>query len=173
MRPYKHSSAARSAEQDTEQTSCATSGLTRIHALLGNARPPPPAPAYINRRAAVVRQIRLRPKRATHHEHTRGDKGGSQSDDDGCVAGTERASQEEPAATTRTSSPSTSPRRSSRPGATRSLDEQRLVEHLNARSSPELFEASHRRAILCNAGLRPYSRKARASRPFCKAFPVT
>ncbi|CAB0040562.1 unnamed protein product [Trichogramma brassicae] len=57
--------------------------------------------------------------------------------------------------------------------ATRSLDEQRLVEHLNARSSPELFEASHRRAILCNAGLRPYSRKARASRPFCKAFPVT
>ncbi|CAB0040561.1 unnamed protein product [Trichogramma brassicae] len=57
--------------------------------------------------------------------------------------------------------------------STRSLDEQRLVEHLNARSSPELFEASHRRAILCNAGLRPYSRKARASRPFCKAFPVT
>ncbi|CAB0040702.1 unnamed protein product [Trichogramma brassicae] len=57
--------------------------------------------------------------------------------------------------------------------ATRSLDEQRLVEHLYARSSPELVEASHRRAILCDVGLRPYFRKAQASRLFCKALPVT
>ncbi|CAB0035326.1 unnamed protein product [Trichogramma brassicae] len=57
--------------------------------------------------------------------------------------------------------------------ATRSLDEQRLVDHLYARSSPELVEARHRRVVLCDAGLRRYSRVARASRLFCKAFPVT
>ncbi|CAB0031160.1 unnamed protein product [Trichogramma brassicae] len=64
------SSAARSAERAAEQTSGDASGPTHKDALLGNARPPPLAPAYINRRAAAVRQIRLRPKRAIHREHT-------------------------------------------------------------------------------------------------------
>ncbi|CAB0035833.1 unnamed protein product [Trichogramma brassicae] len=56
---------------------------------------------------------------------------------------------------------------------TQLLDEQRLVEHLYARSSSELVEARYRRVVLCDAGLRPYSRVARTSRLFCKAFPVT
>uniref|UniRef100_A0ABD2VW16 Uncharacterized protein n=1 Tax=Trichogramma kaykai TaxID=54128 RepID=A0ABD2VW16_9HYME len=47
----------------------------------------------------------------------RGGKDEAQSDDDGFVPGAERASQEEPAATIRTSSQPTSPRRSSRPGS--------------------------------------------------------
>ncbi|CAB0043211.1 unnamed protein product [Trichogramma brassicae] len=51
----ERSSAARSAERAAEQTSGAASGPTHKDALLGNARPPPPAPAYINRRAAAVR----------------------------------------------------------------------------------------------------------------------
>ncbi|CAB0031156.1 unnamed protein product, partial [Trichogramma brassicae] len=62
------------AERAAEQTSGAASGLARIHALLGNAWPPPPAVAYINRRATTVRQIRLRPKRARHREHTSDDE---------------------------------------------------------------------------------------------------
>ncbi|CAB0032723.1 unnamed protein product [Trichogramma brassicae] len=70
MRPHRLSSATQSAERAAEQTSGAASGPTHKDALLGNAPSPPPAPAYINRRAAVVRQIRLRPKRATHREHT-------------------------------------------------------------------------------------------------------
>ncbi|CAB0031151.1 unnamed protein product [Trichogramma brassicae] len=64
-------SATRSTERAAEQTSGAASGPTHKDALLGNAPSPPPAPAYINRRAAAVRQIRLQPKRATHREHTR------------------------------------------------------------------------------------------------------
>ncbi|CAB0031152.1 unnamed protein product [Trichogramma brassicae] len=71
MRPHRLPSATRSAERAAEQTSGAASGPTHKDALLGNAPSPPPAPAYINWRAATVRQIRLQPKRATHREHTR------------------------------------------------------------------------------------------------------
>ncbi|CAB0037714.1 unnamed protein product [Trichogramma brassicae] len=77
MRSHKRSSAARSAERAAEQTSGAASGPTHKDALLGNARPPPPAAAYINRRAATVREIRLRPKRARHREHTSAVFGGT------------------------------------------------------------------------------------------------